>query len=363
MTKNVLLPNKILKPGRLLWHCYAGDCGGCGFYRIILPSLLLLNNHYKGFSFMPSYNQQFIGDLNFYKTKVFLILQRSAEKNHLEFIKQVKKSIPHLKLVYEIDDVLFPEYIPKWNKAYDYYEKRQEYTKKIIRMVDGVTVSTKPLKGILSKYNKNVNVNPNHLPKFLWGETQQPIPIKGKPRILWAGSDNHFQIKRNSIKGGDFDDTLLSFIKSTIDDYQWVFVGGMPIELDDVSHKIERHGWRTMLEYPSFMKTLKINVGIAPLSKHIFNDCKSNIKAKEYTNLGIPGVYSSQYPYKDLKNSCETESFMIHKIETLCNDEQERQITFDHDLNVLKDELYFEENNNIIKYIDNILRLFHHQLP
>jgi hypothetical protein len=54
----------------------------------------------------------------------------------------------------------------------------------MLKIVDGVSVSTLPLKSKISKYNKNIVINPNHLPKFLWGKQLNPIPIKSKPRIL-----------------------------------------------------------------------------------------------------------------------------------------------------------------------------------
>jgi hypothetical protein len=68
--------------------------------------------------------------------------------------------------------------------AHSYYKENIKHIKEMLKIVDGVSVSTLPLKSKISKYNKNIVINPNHLPKFLWGKQLNPIPIKSKPRIL-----------------------------------------------------------------------------------------------------------------------------------------------------------------------------------
>jgi hypothetical protein len=45
-----------------------------------------------------------------------------------------------------------------------------------------------------------------------------------------------------------------------------------------------------------------VDIGIAPLIEHPFNDCKSNIKWLQYSALGIPSIVSKSLAYKDVAN-------------------------------------------------------------
>jgi len=51
--------------------------------------------------------------------------------------------------------------------AADYYNKNRKYSLDMIKRCHGVTASTEHLATKLRKYNKNVKVNLNHLPKFM----------------------------------------------------------------------------------------------------------------------------------------------------------------------------------------------------
>lgn len=335
---------------RIFWHSYVADRGGCGHIRVIFPSLLFNSLKYKDNEFYASYNWNFIMDNDFYKFKKFIIFQRPATKQHLEFIKVLKKI--GIKTIYEIDDDFFD--IPKWNMAHSYYKENIKHIKEMLKIVDGVSVSTLPLKSKISKYNKNIVINPNHLPKFLWGKQLNPIPIKSKPRILWAGSSNHFSVDKN--KGGDFGDELIHFIKKTVDIYQWVFMGGFPQELNCVKDKIEYHKWQNIYDYPNYLKSLKINLGVVSLEHNEFNKGKSDIKAKEFVHCGIPTVFTRFGPYNNLTCTGKFDDKLISNIETLLSDEDKRLNVWQNDLSLLSDELYWNEKN-LISFINNNLKL------
>jgi len=272
-------------------------------------------------------------------------------------------------LIYEIDDLLID--IPEWNYAHDYYKENFIFISEMMKMSDGLSVSTEKLKEVYSKFNSKIVVIPNHLPKFLWGDIEPKWENKNKwedvqknkPRILWAGSENHFCNKNLSQKygrvGGDFGDKLIDFIKKTINDYQWVLVGGFPLELADLKNKgIEYHGWRDILHYPQFIKTLNVDICIAPLLDNLFNACKSNIKMLEYTAMGCPGVYSYIDPYKDAYLASKTEDEFIGNIERLVKNYDLRKLTFDTDYATIKDNLFWENDNNVKKYVNSYLGLF-----
>ncbi|MFW6311524.1 MAG: hypothetical protein ACOC1K_04740 [Nanoarchaeota archaeon] len=75
------------------------------------------------------------------------------------------------------------------------------------------------------------------------------------------------------------------------------------------------------------MKSLNIDIGLAPLLDHDFNNSKSNIKALEYTAAGIPGIYSKMKPYENMKNSFKTDGEIIDMIEKLSSNDDLRKET------------------------------------
>lgn len=356
-----VVPNK--KGSMIHWHSYLGDTAGCGFIRVIIPNTLMLQKFHGNIRFNPSYNSKFILDPKFYDDKMFMVVQRGATQAHLEIIKMFKSKLPKLKIIYEIDDNLM--IIPEWNFASQYYQHNKPYIEEILKNVDGIVTSTKPLKDQLLSYNSNITISENHLPKYIWGDIPEIKEREGKTRILWSGSANHFALPNSEMEGGDIGKELLDYIRKTVDNYQWVFMGAIPNELDDLRKegKIEFHKWKNILEYPSFLKSLDIDIGLAPLIDHPFNHAKSNIKALEYIAAGITGIYSNVSPYYGLSNLCDNCDQFIKNIEILANDVNKRKEVWENDYQQLKNQLYWEENENLVKYMNSFFWLLGYKLP
>jgi hypothetical protein len=233
-----------------------------------------------------------------------------------------------------------------------------------------MTTSTEKLKELYSPYCKNITVIPNHLPKFIWGEPinkleTNPRELKDRPRIGWAGSENHFahpmtKEYKAGIRGGDFGSTFMGFIRKTVDKYQWVLSGAKPVELDDLisTGKIEFHGWRTLFEYPRHLRGLDLDIMIAPLMPCEFNNSKSNIKALENCVLGAPGVYANASPYTNMSLNTNDEDQFIAYIELLTSDLDKRKEVYYADFKTVGKQIYWEEHDNLTKYINSYLGLF-----
>jgi len=236
----------------------------------------------------------------------------------------------------------------------------------MISMADGVSVSTQKLKEVYSEYNKNIVVIPNHLPKFIWGDIFPAHEYKNekeKIKILWAGSMNHFplpEMKELGVSGGDFGDVLIDFIKKTTDKYKWIFMGAVPqeLKLQVKSNKIKFIKWTNIFQYPSILKKIEPDICIAPLFPDEFNDCKSNIKCLEYSAIGTPGVYSNARPYQNMTLTANLEEEMISHIEKLASDINLRAEIVENDYKTVKENLFWEENNNLKKYVNSYLKLF-----
>jgi len=349
-------------PTNIQYHTYCGDMAGCGYIRVIFPSMLLSQYiHRDVVKFMPSYNLSFVNDAAFYENLLFVIFQRSSTPEQLNVIKYFKgkyRSKTKTPMIYEIDDLLTD--IPSFNYCADYYTKHKDTATEIMKHSDGMVVSTEPLKKEFSKYNSNIVVCENHLVKGFWGTPEWKNNNNKKPRVLWAGSGNHFA-QKNGVKGGDFDMELIDFIKKTTDRFQWVIMGGTPLELKD--EDIEFHGWKDIFNYPSYLKSLKIDLGLAPLEHHIFNRCKSNIKSLEYTAAGIPGIYTHIDPYENLTKTAMDTKEMISHIESIVDDPIKRQDVWKKDYNILKTQLFWEDNSNLMRHFNKHLELFGLILP
>lgn len=359
----------VKSPGNLYIHSYLGDISGVGTIRVIIPFLLLNTYVYNKVSVTASYNQFFISDEAYYKNIAWIQFQRAATEQHLNIIRYFKKFIQtahgkkYTPIYYEIDDLLTN--IPQWNLAYDYYKENFPYIEKMLSLSDCLIVSTQPLKEIYTKYNKNIKIIPNRIPKFLWG-TPNDIKETNKIRIFWGGSSNHFAPKRlveKGINGSDFSNELLNFIIKTRKNYQWVFFGNLPLELEEYKEDIELHNWVPTLQYPNALKQLNIDIGIAPLEDNEFNSCKSNIKMLEYLGSGFPGVYSNVYPYKDASLTSSSGEEMVSQIELLVNDIDKRKEVYDKDRETIGSGLYWEEDDNLAKYMNTYLDMFNLELP
>ena len=355
---------EIKTPTAIMHHTYLADYAGCGYIRCIFPSMLLSQyNHDGRIQFHPSYNIQFINDPEFYKNLFFTIFQRSATPDQLKMIKYFRQKFRNstkTPMIYEIDDLLTE--IPEWNFAHEYYNQHSSTAIEIMKQMDGMIVSTNKLKEIYSQYNHKIEVIPNHLVKGFWGHVDfyPEEMITGKPRILWAGSGNHFS-QKDGVVGGDMGSKLLEFIKKTTNIYDWVFIGGVPKELEN--ENIIKHEWQNIFNYPKFLKSLDIGLAIAPLEQNLFNECKSNIKALEYTAAGIPAIYTDIEPYKNLTMTAKTDDEMISMIEDVVQDDFKKSEIWNKDFNILKGQMFWEDNDNLVKYYNKMISFFNFKLP
>jgi hypothetical protein len=284
----------------------------------------------------------------------------------LHFKSEVQKKYK-VPLIYECDDLLLD--IPNYNYAMNYYNKNSEWTKRCLGLCDGVIVSTEKLRDMyVAKCDiKKCKVIPNHLPKFIWGDIYPAHQYYegGKIKILWSGSQNHFSYKHMTpgVLGGDFGAGLLNFIKKTTDIYDWYFVGACPEELNDVKNKICHVPWKHIFEYPKAVKEIEPDIAIAPLIDNEFNSGKSNIKMLEFTAMGAAGIYSDVEPYRAANIRVKTDEEMIAQIERFAADVNVREKSFRKDYQSVRSQLWWEENDNIKKYIETYLGLFNQRLP
>lgn len=277
---------------------FAADRAGCYFYRrgflenfINLADVGNSTTVYK-----------MIFDKNWYRDVRCVTLQRQASSEQKQFFQFLKSIQPEMgfKIIYEVDDVVFREDIPDYNiykHAFDDDAIRQNCID-MINMADEVTVTCKFMQELYRQKagKQEITVVPNFMPYSWIGHQYDYNKIIGnfdsnkrKPRIVYAGSGAHFDVK--NLNGGvdDFSH-VMKFVVDNIDKYQFVFIGSFPPALKPFidSKKIEFHPWQSLAQYPNFLASLNAQLFLAPLNDNNFNKAKSDIKFIEACQLGIP---------------------------------------------------------------------------
>ena len=248
-------------------------------------------------------------------------------------------------LVYEIDDNMSDQCIPKYNRGRKAFEgeRIQSNIRKMLNTADFVTVTTDRIKNFYHEHYgvplENIIAVPNLLPRWWFGDkynvqmkVDQFKKFKSKPRIGIVSSLSHYNIdnvmedknglaaRRQKKPDGsevwineskeevpesqlhkitdDFDD-IASCVRDTVNDFQWVCFGYCPPQIKDLAdaHKVEVHGGVPLLNYASKFYNLGLQAVVAPIKKTEFNFCKSFIKTMECAALGIPLFATNCLPY------------------------------------------------------------------
>jgi GT2 family glycosyltransferase len=187
--------------------------------------------------------------------------------------------------VFEIDDYLLD--VPGAN------EHKRFITKEIkaslrhgVGLCDRLVVSTQTLAEVMGDMNADIKVVPNMLPPERWVHLQGQRRGGEKPRVGWGGGTSHTG------------DLLLikDVVKALANEVHWVFFGMCPEALRPYVH--EYHEAVMLEQYPAKLASLDLDLAVAPLEQHIFNDCKSNLRLLEYGACGFPVVCTETRSYR-----------------------------------------------------------------
>ena len=309
---------------------FYADYSGCGHWRMIWPEKLL--NCYGKLNIQGG--TVMIGDKNFYKGLTTIRIQRQATEQQLNFIKWLKnvQGESNFKIVYEIDDLIFKEDIPDYNKFKFAFEDPniRRTSMEIMQHCDEITVTNEFMKNYYREKtgNQNITVIPNFIPRFWMDRFYDLTKVKEnyqrfqkKPRIVYCGSGAHFDVD-NRIKQKDDFFHVNDVIRKTVDKFQWVFVGGFPLTLRDLikAGKVEYHQWSNLVDYPTTISKLNATLFYAPLEDSNFNKAKSDLKFIEACAFGIPSVMQDLCTYDSALHKFKTGDELISKVEDLTGD-------------------------------------------
>lgn len=199
----------------------------------------------------------------------------------------VLRNYINARRIYELDDYVID--VPHRNAHIrnmpDKYEM-ERIVRRAIGICDRVVVSTQPLANALSDMHHDIRVVPNMLAKEFWCNLRSQRRTSKKPRVGWGGGTSHH---------GDLA-VIADVVRELADEVDWVFFGMCPDDLRPYMH--EFHGVIPLDAYPAKLASLNLDLALAPLEFHIFNDCKSNLRLLEYGACGYPVICTDTEAYR-----------------------------------------------------------------
>lgn len=311
---------------------FYADYSGCGHWRMMWPEAILRERQMLNISG----GTVMIGDPGFYQGVKAVRIQRQAteaQKQFMGFIRDVMHK-QGSRVLYEIDDIIFIEDIPEYNNFRSAFEdpKIRQTSMEIMRMTDEMTVTNQFMKDYFADKtgHPNITVVPNYVPKFWMDRFYDQSAIakrydknKKKPRILYCGSGAHFDVG-SRVKHRDDFFHVNDAIRRTVNDFQWVFLGGYPLPLADLirSGKIEYHKWSGLHNYPYAIDKLDVNIMYAPLCNNNFNKAKSDLKFIEGCCFGIPTICQDIVTYENAHFKFNTGDELVDQAKRLMKDRQ-----------------------------------------
>ncbi|MCO8163422.1 glycosyltransferase [Pseudomonas sp. 21LCFQ010] len=213
-----------------------------------------------------------------------VVIQGRYSEAKLPDIERIK-AFSNAMRIFELDDYIID--VPLKNEhRRSMPDNMESVLRRGMGMCDRVVVSTQPLADALSSMHSDIRVVPNMLAPNMWDGLRSSRRTSDKPRIGWGGGTSH---------RGDLE-LIAEVIRELADEVEWVFFGMCPDLLRPYIH--EYHKAVHLPAYPAKLASLNLDLAVAPLETHIFNDCKSNLRLLEYGACGYPVVCSDTLAYR-----------------------------------------------------------------
>lgn len=264
---------------RILAH--PADHWGCGEYRIKAPMRWLnQEGHVQGWMTPRIYGPSELLRLR----PDSIILQRQLEKHQIEAATRYRRESDAF-LVFEMDDLSHnpPE------KAFRRGAVSADLRERLVgalKLCDRLVVSTPELAEAYGDLVKEVRVVPNYIEDAKWGRLVPRRLQCERPRVGWAGGSSHT---------GDLE-MIADVVRILADEVDWIFFGMCPAALQP--YVTEFHSALSIEGYAGKLASLDLDLAIAPLEVHPFNQAKSHLRLLEYGILGYPVICTDIAPYR-----------------------------------------------------------------
>jgi hypothetical protein len=272
--------------------------------------------------------------MRFYQGLKAIRMQRQATPVQKQFIQELKKASSQLgfKLIYEVDDIVFKDDIPDYNRCKDAFVSTEisDSIMQIMGMMDEITVTCKYMKEYYQEKtgNKRITVIPNYPPKFWLDRFYNKEKIerlydqnKKRPRILYSGSGTHIDVLNKTGLNDDFKHVTDAIIKAR-KKFKFVWKGCFPLVLKPYidNGEMEFIDWTQLPDYPQGLIDTNCNAVFASLRDNVFNKSKSNIKMVESGGIGLPGAFQDLCTYEEADYKFKTGDDLIQQLEYITSD-------------------------------------------
>ncbi|WP_374244316.1 glycosyltransferase [Zoogloea sp.] len=216
-----------------------------------------------------------------------IILHQPLDDPQTDALEAYKRFLPQVRRIITIDDLITA--LPKKNSFYKAgFKDARPRLRRTLGLADRLVVSTRPLADLCADMIDEVRIMPNCLEGALWNDIAPPRLPRSRPRVGWAGAQQHL---------GDLE-LIYPVVEALADEVDWIFMGMCPEPLKPFVH--ESHGFvQDFRAYPAALARLDLDLAIAPLEIHPFNECKSNLRLLEYGAMGWPVICTDIYPYQN----------------------------------------------------------------
>ncbi len=263
---------------------------GVGQYRMIGPLKELTDSGRICSFLLPALTSDkrflpYVSELLRAKPTVFF-LQNAFSDFHLDDLQHYAELLPDLFRVFGQDDIVFS--IPQKSAARKHFGKdTKARVRKAASLCHRAIVTTEPIAEAMRGMVDDIRVMPNTLERSRWGDLQPPRNERRKPRVGWAGAQQH---------QGDLE-FILPVVEATANEVDWIFMGMCPPKLR--YHVAEAHNAVPFDQYPTVLAALDLDLAIAPLELNRFNTAKSNLRLLEYGAVGYPVIATDILPYRN----------------------------------------------------------------
>jgi glycosyltransferase involved in cell wall biosynthesis len=275
-----------------------GDDRGQAYWRNIMP-----------LSRLPEHTVLFTDTIDraMFRSADLVFMSRVSTPEMLDLLKELRQA--GKPVVVDFDDNLHQhQHNPEARGVYSTGKWGTKLFEEALPLPSVVTCSTRRLASEYAKWRPDIEVVENFIPDALF-ERLSPTEITGAPkregeiRVGYAGSSTH---------GGDLALVARPLRKlcAKYPEVRLVFFGQEPptslsaVPWEYVPYIDPDPGeqmFAFMDRYFERLKSLELDVAIAPLVPNIFNQSKSALKILEYGSCGWPVVASSVGPYREYR--------------------------------------------------------------
>ena len=217
----------------------------------------------------------------------WVVLCRSIRPENLGIIEKVKKY--NKRLVYDIDDNFFELSINSAIGRFHRFPIHLYVVTEMLKNADAVRVYSEPMKEIAEEYNSNVFKLRSYF-DFSLLTPKKDVQSKDKIKIVYASSRGN---------GDPLAQICLPAVARILQDFpnvEFYSFGKVPYPLKNIHQLKYKPNYS---EYIRFFYSQNFDIGLAPLLDDRFHNSKTNNKFREYGAMGVCGVYSDAFIYRE----------------------------------------------------------------